>query len=134
MNITEHFTWEELVFSHTANMHNIRNTPGREERQALEELVKRLLQPLRMAFGGPVRITSGYRCAALNKRVGGVPSSLHVKGQAADCVVRGNASRLLGALLLHELPFDQAILYRKQNYLHLSLRPERNRYRIILND
>ncbi|MDH6304499.1 uncharacterized protein YcbK (DUF882 family) [Parabacteroides sp. PF5-5] len=131
MNITKDFTWEEMLYSHTAGMHNIINQPGKEERIAIEELVKRLLQPLRLAYGKPIRITSGYRCAQLNKRVGGVPSSQHVKGQAADCVIKGSASVLLGVLLVHKLPFDQAILYKKQNFLHLSLHPYNNRYQIL---
>ncbi|MDH6304351.1 uncharacterized protein YcbK (DUF882 family) [Parabacteroides sp. PF5-5] len=131
MNISKDFTWEEMLYSDTAKVNGIKNVPEREERMAIEELVKRLLQPLRLAYGGPIRITSGYRCAELNELVGGVPSSQHVKGQAADCMIRGNASELLGLVLAHKLPFDQAILYRKRNFLHLSIRPENNREKVL---
>ena len=47
------------------------------------------LQKIRDHFGKPVDITSGYRCAEHNAKAGGVSSSLHTKGQAADFVIDG---------------------------------------------
>lgn len=119
--ISENFTWEELTYSRVAIEKGLQNEPTDEVRLALEELVKRLLQPLRIAFGGPIAITSGYRCPQLNRIVGGVPSSQHVKGEAVDCYVP-DAAALLEVLKNNTFPFDQAILYRKKNFLHLSLR------------
>lgn len=46
------------------------------------------LQKIRDHFGAPVNITSGYRCAAHNKRVGGATNSYHTKGQAADIYIK----------------------------------------------
>jgi hypothetical protein len=129
--LSRDFTWEEMIRSETADKHGIRNVPDDKGRKAIEELVKRTLQPLRMAYGRPIRISSGYRCRELNKLVGGKPSSQHVKGEAADCVA-GDASRLLGVLLAHHIPFDQAILYRKRNFLHVSLRADRNRRQLLI--
>lgn len=131
--ISKDFTWEEMCDSPTAKAHQLDNLPGRKERHALEELVKRVLQPLRIAYGKPIRISSGYRCPELNRLVGGVTSSQHIKGEAADCVVR-DATELLGVLLAHKIPFDQAILYRKRNFLHLSIRPGKLRKQIIIKD
>jgi len=135
-HISRDFTWEEMLYSRTAEIYQIENRPGREERQAIKELVKRLLQPLRIAYGKPIRINSGYRCPELNRLVGGVPSSQHVKGEAADCVVEGWAEELLDVLLKNGLPFDQAILYRRRNFLHVSIRVDRrNRKKVIvIND
>ena len=136
LNITKDFTWDEMMYSHTAEVHGIDNRPSVKERSkiesAIEELVKRLLQPLRLAYGKPIRISSGYRCQQVNKLVGGVPTSQHTKGEAADCVVLGDASKLLGTLLAEGFPFDQAILYKKRNFLHLSLRANNNRQQVIL--
>ena len=42
------------------------------------------LESLRIAVGIPLKITSGYRCEAHNKAVGGVENSSHTKGEAAD--------------------------------------------------
>lgn len=123
---------DEMIYSKTGNKHHINNIPSHTEQMALRELVKRLLQPLRIAYGKPIYISSGYRCPELNKLVGGVPSSQHVKGEAADCIVDGPASDLLAVLQANTFPFDQAILYRKRNFLHLSLRAYGNRKLIIV--
>jgi len=134
LNISRDFTWDEMTYSEMAEMYEIKNRPDWEEMVALEHLVKRVLQPLRLAYGKPIRISSGYRCAELNRLVGGVPSSQHVKGEAADCVVE-DAEELLKVLLEGKFPFDQAILYRKRNFLHVSLRRKgRNRGRVIINE
>ena len=45
-----------------------------------------VLEPARCQLGAPVIVTSGYRCPALNKAVGGVGNSQHMMGQAADLV------------------------------------------------
>lgn len=129
--ISENFTWEELSYSRVAVEKGLQNEPTDEARLALEELVKRLLQPLRIAYGGPIAITSGYRSPQLNRIVGGVPSSQHVKGEAADCYVP-DAATLLEVLKNNTFPFDQAILYRKKNFLHLSLRRKGTNRRQIL--
>lgn len=52
------------------------------------ELVHRL-QQLRDYLGVPIRVISGYRDPAHNKRVGGAPSSRHMSGEAADIVADG---------------------------------------------
>lgn len=124
MNITENFTLEELVHSDTAIAKGIKNEPGTRERLAMMNLCAKLLQPLREAVGKPISIGSGYRCPELNKAVGGVPSSQHVKGEAADLHIEGKAGNLLEVLEESELPFDQAILYRHKNFLHVSLKLE----------
>lgn len=133
MNITENFTLEELVHSDTAIAKGIKNEPGTRERLAMMNLCAKLLQPLREAVGKPISINSGYRCPELNKAVGGVPSSQHVKGEAADLHIEGKAGDLLEVLEESELPFDQAILYRHKNFLHVSLKLEgEQRMQIII--
>jgi hypothetical protein len=134
--ISRNFTWEEMTHSETACKHGIGNIPGKEEQQAIEGLVKRVLQPLREAYGGPIRISSGYRCRELNRLAGGSPHSQHITGEAADCVA-GNAQHLLGVLLGNDIPFDQAILYKKQNFLHVSIKGDsrlENRRQLIINN
>ena len=84
MKLSKNFTLEELVFSVTANNHGINNTPNAEAKAALKRLAVEVLQPIRDAWGQPIVVTSGYRCSALNKAVGGVMGSQHLLGQAAD--------------------------------------------------
>lgn len=120
-SISRDFTWEEMCYSRVAVEKGILNDMPEPARKAMRELVKRLLQPLRIAYGGPIHITSGYRCPELNRLVGGVPSSQHVKGEAADCYVPDPA-RLVEILMIGELPFDQVIWYQDRNFVHVSLR------------
>ena len=48
-----------------------------------------LLESVRTHFGAPIKINSGYRSPEHNAKVGGAKNSYHVKGMAADIVVRG---------------------------------------------
>ena len=122
--ITNNFTMEEFTRSDTAEKLGIKNVPGSRERLAIVNLCTKLLQPLRDAYGKPMTINSGYRCPELNKAVGGVPNSQHVLGMASDISIDGKARDLLEVLKESGLPFDQAILYRKRNFLHVSLKLE----------
>lgn len=124
---------EEFTRSETAERLGISNIPGNREQLAIVHLCTKLLQQLRDIYGGPIRINSGYRCPELNKAVGGVATSQHGKGEAADLSIDGKARELLELIEEHHLPFDQAILYRKQNFLHVSLKMEgENREQIIV--
>ena len=81
---SENFTLAELIHSTTADKHRISNIPGDEQIRNLQYGVDMVLQPLRNIYQKPIIITSGYRCAALNKLVGGVANSYHLQGNAAD--------------------------------------------------
>ena len=130
-NISRDFTWEEMTYSCIAIVNGLRNDPPEEARCAICELVKCLLQPLRIAFNKPIAITSGYRSPEVNRLAGGVRSSQHVKGEAADCYAP-DIYLLLETLKKSGLPFDQAILYRKKHFLHLSYRTNgKQRYLIL---
>ena len=83
---TEHFNLAELCASDTATAKGIDNTPTVEATQNLCQLMTEVLEPARCQLGAPVIVTSGYRCPALNKAVGGVGNSQHMMGQAADLV------------------------------------------------
>lgn len=120
--LSENFTLEEFTRSDKAKELGITNEPGEKELAALRVLVSRTIQPLRDKLGVPIHVNSGYRCPELNKAVGGVPTSQHQKGEAADLSIDGKANDILEALENNNIPFDQAILYRRQNFLHVSLK------------
>lgn len=99
MQITEHFTLEELIYSDTAKKLNINNEPPLILHGALKHTCQYLLEPLRallnVKYVGRVingkiiskvilRITSGYRCEKLNEKVRGAKNSQHVSCEAAD--------------------------------------------------
>ena len=130
-NISRDFTWEEMTYSRVAVENGLLNRPSHEAIAAIRELVKCLLQPLRIAYGKPIAVISGYRSPEVNHLAGGVSSSQHVKGEAADCYVP-DIYFLLEVLKKSGLPFDQAILYRKRHFLHLSIKTNgHNRYQIV---
>ena len=82
----KYFTIKELCASSKAAELGIKNEPSKQALTNLESLVLNILDPLRAAWGGGIIVTSGYRSAALNKAVGGSPSSAHRHGLAADIV------------------------------------------------
>ena len=84
MNLSPHFTLEEMLRSDTATKKGIENRITAEEVDNLQRLCQKVLEPLRQHFGKPIRINSGFRCKALNDAVGGAKNSYHTKGRAAD--------------------------------------------------
>lgn len=127
----KYFTFDELTYSRTAVENGLLNRPGATERDNLAQLVERLLDPLRERLGEPIAILSGYRSPEVNTLVGGVPDSQHTLGEAADCYCLAGPERLLAVLRASGLPFDQAIVYRRRNFLHLSYRAGRCRGQIL---
>lgn len=91
-----------------------------------EELVE-LLEAIRAAAGGAVTINSGYRSPAHNKAVGGVPSSQHVYGRAADIVVAGASPLLIGQIAEYYLDRRGGIgVYN--GFTHVDTRTIRSRW------
>lgn len=84
MRISDNFNLEEFVNSLTANKYNIDNTPSEEVKNNIITLVKNILQPIRDKWNKPIKVNSGYRCQALNNKVGGSKTSQHLTGDAAD--------------------------------------------------
>ena len=80
----KHFTIKELAHSDTALAKGIDNFPTAEAISNLTKLVDNVLDPLREKYGKPIRVSSGYRSAILNRSVNGATSSQHRLGEAAD--------------------------------------------------
>jgi hypothetical protein len=130
---------DELTASATAKHMHIINAPGVDEVCNLCALVHNVLQPLRDAMGESIKIGSGYRCPQLNKAVGGVANSQHIKGEAADLCIDGDmqkGKRWFEWIKSH-CEFDQLIWEHnaKGNYwVHVSYRADgKNRRQVIDN-
>lgn len=80
----KYFTLKELCSSNVATARKIDNFPTFEIADHLQQLAEQILDPLRISWGGPINVTSGYRCKALNTVIGGAARSAHMEGYAAD--------------------------------------------------
>lgn len=120
----KYFTFEELTASATARRMGIPNIPSWRERENLRLLVENVLDPLREAWGKPVIVTSGYRCAMLNRIVGGAANSQHTTGMAADIRTLTDTAadnrKLFDLALDLDLPFDQLIDEYGYDWVHIS--------------
>lgn len=141
VQITKHFTLEELCASATAKARGIQNKPTVQQIVALVYLTCYVLEPLREAMNEPIPISSGFRCEQLNRAVGGVANSQHMKGQAADLCIGGDiekGKRWFNYIKTH-LPFDQLIWEHSKSgtyWVHVSfVHPDfgRNRRQAIDN-
>ena len=134
-----HFTMEELYASATATAKGINNKPSVQQMINLVYLCAYVLEPLRVAMGEPIKIGSGFRCQALNKAVGGVYNSQHLKGQAADLCIDGDIQkgRKWFNYIKNHLPFDQLIWEHNSKgtyWVHVSfVFPDfgKNRHKVI---
>lgn len=128
--ISENFSYREFEHSDTAERKGITNVITTVAvRDSIKALVDDVLQPLRTAWGKPLSINSGYRCPELNSEVGGVPTSQHVKGEAAD--VACETPRELAQLAYDlGLPYDQMILY--PTFVHFSHKLDGGQRRQVL--
>ena len=120
--LTEHFCLDEFTYSDIAVDNAINNQPPPCACLALQNLAVGLLEPLRLLYRAPIAILSGYRNEKVNRLAGGGVTRQHLKGEAADCYVADGPEKLLDVLQCSGLVFDQAILYRRKRFLHLSLK------------
>ena len=117
----EFFTVKELTRSTTAEAGKIDNTPTREAEANIIALIDNVLDPLRRAYGHPITVTSGYRSPRLNAAVGGVKTSQHQKGQAADITAGspGENRKLFDLARELNLPFCQLIDEKGYRWVHI---------------
>ena len=132
-----YFTLEELEHSDTATKYKIDNTANGDTRTNLTKLIELLLDPIRTKWGKPIKVNSGYRCSKLNRIVGGVSTSQHVLGEAADITVGSSEEnkRLFEMIISMNILFDQLILEDGGKWIHISLKwrtVSKNRREVLL--
>ena len=124
MKLTQHFTLEELTHSDYAIAHGINNSANQMVQENLMMLCTLILEPLRAAIGEPIIINSGYRNAAVNDGVGGVKTSHHLLGLAADINFKNEAQlKQMVAYLKENTHLDLALVERSKSskWLHVQL-------------
>jgi zinc D-Ala-D-Ala carboxypeptidase len=136
MKLSPNFTTEEATRSNMAVRLGIDNSMPTKIQLDAEWFADNVLQPLRDRIGLPFIITSWYRSPALNKAVGGKPTSAHLSGTAIDFCIKGKTAKETWDILIVllkdlRIPFDQCIEERNSKtnarWVHLSAKKTGNR-------
>jgi len=113
VQISANFTLSEWSRSQLAARRGINNMIPESAIEAIFEMTRDVLQPVRDHFKKPVFISSGYRCTVLNTAVGGAKGSQHQardRDCAADFEVFGVPNEELARWIRDNCPHDQLIL------------------------
>lgn len=111
MQLSKNLALSEVTSSNTAKRKGISNMPTPEHIENFKKLAENVFQPIREHFDAPIKISSGYRSAALNKAIGGASSSQHCSGEAIDIDMDGTSitNAQVFNYIKDNLVFDQLI-------------------------
>lgn len=134
----KYFTIGELLQSETATDNKIDNCNITiEQEQNLDALIVNILDPAREELGEPINVSSGFRCDTLNKKVKGVATSQHKKGEAADLQTKSEESLKRLFDILAKMDVDQ-LLYeytaKGKKWIHVSYKRDGNNRNYINNN
>ena len=123
----KYFTIAEMAKSETADAKGIDNRIPKDLLPNVQNLIDKVLDPLREAYGKPITVNSGYRCPELNKAVGGVDNSFHLDGCAADLDTRLSKSEngKLFDYIKEHMPFTELGWEGNGAWVHVALVPGR---------
>jgi hypothetical protein len=120
MQLSEHFTLEELTVSEAAARQGLSNEPTDEALENLKRLAE-FLEDVRALVGKPIRINSAYRSPEVNAAVGGSKTSQHCFGCAADIRVPGmTPDEVVRLITDSDLDYDQCIR-EFDSWTHVSI-------------
>lgn len=133
--LTPHLSVKEFEYSPTASRLGILNKMSSEIKENAKNLAVHIFQPLRMHRGGSIIISSGYRCFALNKKIGGSKGSQHMVGEAMDLPITNQEAKWI----TDNLNFDQLIYEFPDKsgdaqWIHVSYTTKRkNRKQVLIS-
>ena len=139
MQLSKHFTLEEMEKSQTATRKGIKNKAGSGEIKNLGDLCYEVLEPVRAKFDKPVTITSGYRSPELSEAIGSKATSQHCLGEAVDFEIAGVSNLQVALWLTNNVNFDQCILEfwtgeASSGWIHVSYKDGSNRKQVLTYD
>jgi len=130
MNLTEHFSLEELT---TTSHRQFDNTPNDAELANLQKLAEFLEEVKALLDGKPIMINSAFRSKAVNDSVGSKDTSQHRLGYAADIRVPGmSPDAVVRALVASDLPFDQ-VIREFDAWTHISISDTPRKQALIID-
>ena len=122
MKLSEHLELSEVIRSESAKRNGISNMPTQDHIENFKILATKVFEPIREHFGVPIRISSGYRSAELNKCVGGSATSQHSTGEAIDIDQDQTTitNKQVFQYIKDNLAFDQLINEFNYSWVHVS--------------
>ena len=123
MNLSEHFTLEELTHTDHRELENI---PNETELANLKRLAE-FLETVKSVLGGkPIMVNSAFRSKAVNDAVGSKDSSQHRVGCAADLRVPSmTPDEVVKAVIASGIGYDQ-ITREFDRWTHISVPNDAN--------
>lgn len=132
MQLSKHLSRAEFERSDAATNYGINNTMNSGQLAKAMELAINCFEPIREHLGKPIRVNSGYRSPAVNKRIGGALTSQHSLGEAIDLDLH---DRDLFEWIIDNVVFDQLIYEAgndsKADWFHISYREGNNRKQVL---
>jgi zinc D-Ala-D-Ala carboxypeptidase len=118
MNLSPHFTLEELT--HTDHR-ELNNTPNQDEISNLQRLANFLEEVKTVLDGKPIMVNSAFRSKAVNDAVGSKDTSQHRIGCAADIRVPSmTPDQVVRAIIASGLGYDQ-VIREFDRWTHISI-------------
>jgi hypothetical protein len=122
MNLSDHFTLEELTYSDISVRHNLDNSPSGDVVVNLTRLAK-FLETVRSLLSKPIHINSAYRSPNVNNLLGSKPTSQHCVGCAADITVSGmTPDQVIKVIANSKVAYDQ-VIREFDSWVHISIPP-----------
>ena len=124
MKLSAHLDLSEVIRSESAKRNGISNMPIPQHIENFKLLAEKVFEPVRVHFGVPIHISSGYRSIELNKCIGGSLTSQHCTGEAIDIDMDGSPSGVTNKMVFDyikdNLVYDQIINEFDYSWVHVS--------------
>jgi hypothetical protein len=140
MQLSEHLSVGEYIKSDTAKRKGITNAMTAAHTENAKVLAAKIFEPIRVHFGKPIFLSSGYRSEALNSAIGGSSTSQHCSAEAMDLDQddrgTGVSNRMVFDYIKGNLIFDQLIWEfgddANPDWVHVSYKVNGNQRKQIL--
>lgn len=134
MQLTKHFSLEELTVSQAAARSGISNQPSPEVLDNLTYTATQM-ELVRDLLGTPINVNSAYRSPEVNKLVKGAKNSQHVEGKAVDFISPsfGTPRQIVEKIKGSNIVYDQ-LIHEFNSWVHISFTKQGSRRQTLTID